>query len=107
MITKKEIAKLVVGFDFGEFASLDDIMRFTADYHEELGYQFYWVEDNGLWAIAFNNKSKALNYGAIVFDWDVKFRESEFDLNEIVDFLYRYAKDARHYNSLKISKYGV
>jgi len=104
MITKKQIAKLVVDYDLGDFVSINDIIRFTHEHYEALGYQFDWIEDGGMWAIAFGNKSKALKYGAIVFDWEVKFTEGDFNLLDVVDFLYSYAKDCRYYNKLKITQ---
>ena len=106
MITKKRIAKLVADYDFGDFISIDGLIRFTAENYEELGCQFYWVDDSGIWAIAFNNRSKALKYGAIVYDWDVKFSEGDYDekFDDLVDMLYRQSKVAKYYNNLKVKK---
>lgn len=107
-ITKAKIAELVAQFeDFkeGEFVSLNEIIRFSSENYDELGFQFYWVDDAGLWAIAFGNSSDALKSGAIVFDWDVKFEEKNyFSQEELVDFLYGYSIDADYYNSLKVKK---
>lgn len=106
MTTKKEITKIVDNYDFGDFISLDDIVRLTANHFEELGFQFYWVDDNGLWAIAFNNKSKAINYGAIVFDFDVKFREGNYDekRDETIELLLDYSQRSEYYNKLKVEQ---
>jgi len=106
MITKKRVIEIVDNYDFGDYISLDSLIRLTADKFEELGFQFYWVDDNGLWAIAFNNKSKAIKYGAIVFDWEVKFQEGDYEekRNEVIDLLLDYAQRSDYYNRLKIEK---
>ena len=106
MTTKKEITKIVDNYDFGDFISFNDIIRLTANHFEELGFQFYWVEDNGLWAMAFNNKSKALRYGSINFCYEVKFQEGEYKETKegLIDLLFDYAKDANYYNKLKVEQ---